>query len=461
MEKKEKVYFIGINGIGMSGLAKIMKCKDYDVLGADISKNYVTEELISLGIKVYNEHNEKNLDGVDFIVASTAIKEKNPEISYARENDLKILRRGELLAKLLNEEEGIAIAGTHGKTTTSSMLATSMLTKDPTIVIGGILPEIKSNAKCGNQKYFVAEADESDNSFLYMKPKYSVITNIEADHLDVHENLENIKKSFLQFITHTQYEVLACIDCENTRKVIDDSIKREIIKTYSLSDSKANIYAKNIRIEEGKTIFNVVIDNREIGEFILNIPGEHNISNSLPVIYLALKFEVDKETIKEALYKFKGPKRRYDILFDKNISLKDKNIKLKIIDDYAHHPTEIKATLKGAKSIDSSKIIAVFQPHRYSRVEFLLSEFKEAFKEVEKVLLLPIYSAGEENINNSSSEKLKENINHLDIQVMNEWEDVKRYVKNVDADTTFVFMGAGSISNLAHELSEELSETFK
>ncbi|MBS9775628.1 MAG: UDP-N-acetylmuramate--L-alanine ligase [Fusobacterium sp.] len=438
----------------MSALAKIMKCKGYDVIGADISESYVTEELISLGIKVYTEHNAKNLKGVDFVVASTAIKESNPEIAYAKENNLKILKRGELLAKLLNEEVGISIAGTHGKTTTSSMLGATMLSKDPTIVIGGILPEIKSNAKYGSNKYFIAEADESDNSFLYMKPKYSVITNIEADHLDVHENLENIKKSFLQFISHTENEVLACIDCENTREVINNSTKRDIIKTYSLKNSKADIYAKEIKIKNKETSFSVVIDNEKIGEFILNVPGEHNISNALPVIYFSLKFGVDKTLIKEALYKFKGSKRRYDILFDGEI----RNYKLRIIDDYAHHPTEIKATLSGVKSVDDFDIVAVFQPHRYSRVKFLLDNFKGAFKDVKKVILLPIYSAGEENSNDVSIEKLKDSIGHSNIEVINEWQDIKEYVKKIQRNTTFVFMGAGNISKLAHELSEEINK---
>ncbi len=453
-EAKEKIYFIGINGIGMSGLAKIMKCRGYDVLGADISKSYVTEELNSLGIKVFTEHDEKNAEGADFIVASTAIKENNPEISYAKKNNIKILKRGELLAKILNEEVGISISGTHGKTTTTSMLGATMLRENPTIVIGGILPEIKSNAICGNGKYFIAEADESDNSFLYMRPKYSVITNIEADHLDVHENLENIKKSFLQFIWHTQEEVLACVDCKNTRDVIENSTERQKIKTYSLKNTNADIYTKDIKIENKKTLFEVIIDKKEIGEFTLSVPGEHNILNSLPVIYFSLKFGVDKETIQDALSKFKGSKRRYDILFDNKINSK----KIKIIDDYAHHPTEIRATLKAAKTIDNSDLIAVFQPHRYSRVEFLLKEFNGAFNEAKKVLLLPIYSAGEENRNEMSSEKLKQSINHINIEMVNKWKDVKKYVNDIKNDTTFIFMGAGSVSNLAHELSKELEK---
>ena len=222
----EKIYFIGINGIGMSGLAKIMKCKGYEVKGADICTNYVTEELLSMGITVYNEHNEENVKGADYVIASTAIKETNPELSYAKNNGITLLKRGELLAKLLNRETGIAVAGTHGKTTTSSMLSAVMLSKDPTIVVGGILPEIKSNAKPGKSEYFIAEADESDNSFLYIKPKYSVVTNVEPDHLEHHGTYENIKRSFEKFIDSTEKLAILCKDCTEIPEL---NIKNKII----------------------------------------------------------------------------------------------------------------------------------------------------------------------------------------------------------------------------------------
>ena len=454
----EKIYFIGINGIGMSGLAKIMKCKGYEVKGADICTNYVTEELLSMGITVYNEHNEENVKGADYVIASTAIKETNPEYSYAKNKGITILKRGELLAKLLNRETGIAVAGTHGKTTTSSMLSAVMLSKDPTIVVGGILPEIKSNAKPGKSEYFIAEADESDNSFLFMNPKYSIITNIDADHLDVHGNLDNIKKSFIKFISHTQKEVIICMDCQNLKDAVSKLPEGKSVTTYSIKDESANIFAKNIRVVDRKTVYEVYINKELIGEFSLNIPGEHNILNSLPVIYLALKFGVNKEEIQEALSKFKGSKRRYDVLFDKKLEngYGNKTKRVRIVDDYAHHPTEIKATLKAIKSIDTSRLVVIFQPHRYSRVHFLLDEFKDAFKDVDKVILLPIYAAGEKNEFNISSEILKEHINHNNVEVMTEWKDIKRYVSRVKKDSTYIFMGAGDISTLAHQIAEEL-----
>lgn len=442
----EKIYFIGINGIGMSGLAKIMKKKGYQVSGADLSRNYVTEELESLGITVYGEHRGENVEGMNFIVASSAIKGDNPEIIRAKELGIKIIKRGELLALLMNQDRGVAVAGTHGKTTTSSMMASVMLSLDPTIVVGGILPEIGSNAQAGNSELFVAEADESDNSFLFLTPKYSVITNIEADHLENHGSLENIKKSFVQFMDQTEELVLACIDSPDLKELVEG---REKVLTYSIFQNAADIYAKNIRIENGKTIFHVIALNKDLGEYVLSIPGEHNIQNSLPVIYLAHKFGVHHEEIQKKLKRFKGAKRRYDILYDKEI---------KIIDDYAHHPTEIKATLQGANTVESRKIVAIFQPHRYSRVKFLLEEFKGTFDKVDEVILLPIYSAGEKDEFGVSIEDLGKKIAHKNLKIMAEQQELEERVLEEGVGKVFLFMGAGSISKMAHEIVEKLQE---
>lgn len=440
----EKIFFIGINGIGMSGLAKIMKMKGYEVAGSDLSRNYVTEELESLGIKVYGEHKSENVKGFDKVIASSAIKKSNPEYDYALKNGIKIIKRGELLANLLDEETGIAVAGTHGKTTTSSMMSTVMLSKDPTIVVGGIIPEIGSNAKPGKSKLFIAEADESDNSFLYMHPKYSVILNIEADHLENHGSLENIEKSFTQFMNQTEKEILACIECENIQRLIAG---RKNVITYALSNKNADIYAENIVVENGKTVYDVIIKSVKIGTFTLSIPGRHNILNSLPVIYLALEFGMELSEIEKKLKDFRGAKRRYDVLYDKNI---------KIIDDYAHHPTEIKATIQGAKSIESRGITVFFQPHRYSRTNFLLEEFKGAFEGVEEVVLLPIYSAGEENVYDITLEKLKEKIGHENIHIIENPELIQEKILKNKNERVFLFMGAGDISKIAHKISDAM-----
>lgn len=440
----KKIFFIGISGIGMSGLAKIMKMKGYQIAGSDLTRNYVTEELESLGIEIFSEHRAENVHGFDTVIASSAIKKDNPEYKYALENGIKIIKRGELLAELLNRDTGVAIAGTHGKTTTSSMLSAVMLEKDPTIVVGGILPEIGSNAKPGKSEYFIAEADESDNSFLYMHPKYSVVLNVEADHLENHGSLENIEKSFRQFMDQSEREILVCLDCENVMKIAKG---REKIRTYSLKNEKADIYCKNVVVEKGKTVYDVYEKGTKIGTFKLSIPGEHNILNSLPVIYLAREFGIENSSIKEKLENFKGAKRRYDVLYDKEI---------KIIDDYAHHPTEIKATIQGAKSIENRDITVIFQPHRYSRTNFLLEEFKGAFNGVSEVILLPIYSAGEENIYGITLENLMEKIGHTNIAKIEEISQLEDKILSEEKERVYIFMGAGDISKIAHKISEKV-----
>lgn len=450
----KKIYFIGINGIGMSGLAKIMKCKGYKVEGSDLSRSYVTDELESMGIIVHNQHSEKNLEGKNFdmIIASSAIKKENPEYIYALENGIKVVKRGELLAMLLNEECGIAVAGTHGKTTTSSMAASVMLSLDPTIVIGGILPEIGSNAKPGKSNYFIAEADESDNSFLYMNPTYSIITNIEADHLENHGSLENIIKSFSKFIDQTSKEILICSDCEILNKLVSSKKDKKIIR-YSMKDKTADIYVENVMIEDGKTSYDVVIREKKIGNFTLYIPGEHNILNSLPVIYLALKFGLDEKDIEKAFGKFRGSKRRYEILYSGN--------GVRVIDDYAHHPTEIKATLQGATSIEKDKVTVIFQPHRYSRVNFLLENFKDAFEKADELILLPIYSAGEKNIFKVTIEDLQNIITKPKAIVEKNPQNIDEMIMNFEGNRVFMFMGAGDISKIAHRVAEKLEGKYR
>lgn len=446
----EKIYFVGINGIGMSGLAKIMKCQGYDVVGADLHRNYVTEELEALGITVYPEHKASQVEGRDSLIASSAVHEDNPELQYAKKNHLSFMKRGELLAILLNNKEGIAIAGTHGKTTTSSMLATAMLSLDPTIVVGGILPEIGSNAKVGFGDFFVAEADESDNSFLYMKPKYAVITNIEEDHLENHGCLENIKKSFLQFVSQTEKEVVVCKDCPNIRSIFSESNK---ITTYGI-EQESEIMAKNIEIKGAKTYFDVWVRGEKIGTFQLAIPGKHNILNALPVIYFSLKFGITKEEVQKKLSKFRGSKRRYDVLYWNQ----KKNIK--VIDDYAHHPTEIKATLSGLQSIEKGKKIGIFQPHRYSRVKFLLEKFSTCFRGLDELILLPIYSAGEENEFGVTEQDIANIIKEVPVSCIPDKNMLIEHIVQIakETDKIFIFMGAGNISKIAHDISNILQK---
>ena len=443
----ENVFFVGINGIGMSGLAKIMKELNYNVAGSDPSSSYLTDEMRNQGIKIYSEHKRENIDNMDTLIVSTAISRENPEYKRAVEEGIPVLKRGELLAKLLNEKTGVAVAGTHGKTTTSSMMATVLLEKDPTIVVGGIVDSIKSNAKYGAGEYFVAEADESDNSFLYMRPKYSVITNIEADHLEKHGSLENIKKSFNIFMQQTEREVIVCKDNKNIQELIG---YKDNVVTYSLLDKSADIYAEGIKIKDGKTIYDVYIKGEYAGEFSLSIPGTHNVYNSLPVIYLAREFGLDMKTVKEKIESFKGAKRRYDILFD--------NGNVKVIDDYAHHPTEIEATLQGARSIEDKHITVIFQPHRYSRVKFLLEDFAGTFKNADELILMPIYSAGEKDEFGVSIEDLLKKIDHRNGKIIKDRDELENNLLERQENHVYLFMGAGNISSAAHEFAEKLQE---
>ena len=447
LKKMRNIYFSGINGIGMSGLAKILAKEGYNVAGSDIEKKAVTYDMEEMGIKINIGQVEENVKdkGIDLFVYSTAIKESNPEYIYITNNNIRKIKRGKLLAEIMNDYEGIAVAGTHGKTTTSSMMSVAFLEKDPFIVVGGIIPEIQSNSKVGNSEYFIAEADESDNSFLYIKPKYSVVTNVEPDHLEHHGTYENIKKSFEQFIDSTERLAILCKDCKDIPML---NIKNKNIIWYSINKEDAHIFATNIAVKDGFTVYEVIKNGKNLGEFSLSIPGEHNVSNSLPVIYLAHETGCNMELVKEKLRKFKGANRRYQVIYDN---------KIRIIDDYAHHPTEIKVTIDAARKTEKGKVTVIFQPHRYSRTKFFFDDFAEALKKADRLILLPIYGAGEENIYGVTSESLAERIGK-NVNVCNEKKIEKIVIEDSKNDETFIFMGAGSVSRFAHEVKEKIKK---
>lgn len=447
LTKVNNVYFSGINGIGMSGLAKILAADGFNVAGSDLERKSVTQDMEDMGIKVYIGQVEENVKdkGIDLFVYSTAIKETNPEYKYIVDNNIKKVKRGELLAEIMNRFDGIAVAGTHGKTTTSSMMSVALLEKEPFIVVGGIIPEISSNSQIGNSEYFIAEADESDNSFLYIKPKYSVVTNIEADHLDHHGTFENIKKSFEQFIDSTEKIAILCKD---TVEKVSLNIKNKNVVWYSIKDETADIYAKNIRVEDGITSFEVIKKGEDLGTFSLSIPGDHNVANSLPVIYFAHEFKCNMKKVKERIFKFKGANRRYQVIYDNN---------LRLIDDYAHHPTEVKVTINAAHNTEKGKVTVIFQPHRYSRTKFFFDDFVNSLKDADDLILLPIYAASEDNTYGVSSELLAEKIGgNVRVQTQEEIEDIIKNDRN--SGNTYVFMGAGSVSRVAHEIADDLKK---
>ncbi len=445
----EKVFFSGINGIGMSGLALILKNLGYTVAGSDIAEKGITKTLRDNGIEVFIEQKLENVEnkGYDTYVYSTAIKENNPEYSYMKEKGVTMYRRGALLAEIMNKfKKGIAAAGTHGKTTTSSLLSVVFLDKDPYIAVGGIIPEIDSNSKVGNSEYFIAEADESDNTFLYMNPYYSVITNVEADHLDFHGTLEHIIESFKKFVDLTKHKVLACFDND-----ILKTFKDEKIIYYSVDEKNkenVDVYASNIQVIDGITSFDVYILGEFEGRYSLSVPGLHNVSNSLPVIYIALKEGISRTVIQDRLLSFKGANRRYQVLYENEF---------KIIDDYAHHPTEILATIKAAKMNEKKEVNVIFEPHRYSRTSFFLDNFANSLREADNIYLLPIYSASEENIYDISSEKLAKEIgNHCTVYTKE--EVIEKLLEEDKKDKVYIFMGAGSVSALAHNFVERIND---
>jgi len=437
LTKVNNVYFSGINGIGMSGLAKILAADGFNVAGSDLERKAVTKDMENMGIKVYIGQVEENVKdkGIDLFVYSTAIRETNPEYKYIVDNNIKKIKRGQLLAEIMNRFDGIAVAGTHGKTTTSSMMSVALLEKEPFIVVGGIIPEIQSN-------------DESDNSFLYIKPKYSVVTNVEADHLDHHGTFANIKKSFEQFIDSTERIAVLCKD---TVGKVGLNLKNKNVVWYSIKDETADIFAKNIRVEEGITSFEVVKKGENLGTFSLSIPGDHNVANSLPVIYFAHEFKCNMKKVKERILKFKGANRRYQVIYDNN---------LRLIDDYAHHPTEVKVTINAAHNTEKGKVTVIFQPHRYSRTKFFFDDFVNSLKDADDLILLPIYAASEDNTYGVSSELLAEKIGgNVRVQTQEEIENIIKNDRN--SGNTYVFMGAGSVSRVAHEIANDLRKMEK
>jgi len=417
------VYFSGINGIGMSGLAKILVKEGYNVAGSDLERKNITQEMEDMGIKIYIGQTEENVKdkGIDLFVYSTAIRETNPEYMYIVKNGIKKIKRGQLLAQLMNRFEGIAIAGTHGKTTTSSMMSVAFLEKDPTIVVGGIIPEIQSNSKIGNSEYFI----------------------VEPDHLEHHGTYENIKKSFEKFIDSTEKLAILCKDCEDMSTL---NLHNKNIIWYSVKREDVHIFATNISVKNGCTHYEVIKNGKNLGEFTLCIPGEHNVANSLPVIYLADELGCNIETVKERLAKFKGANRRYQVIYDKD---------LRIIDDYAHHPTEIKVTIEAAKANEKGDVTVIFQPHRYSRTKFFFDDFIKSLKKADELILMPIYSAGEDNTYGVSSEELAEKIgNGVKVYTEEEIQDLVKSHEN--SNRSYVFMGAGSVSKLAHQIKSTL-----
>jgi UDP-N-acetylmuramate--alanine ligase len=443
-----KIHFVGIGGIGMSGIAEVLLNLGYQVSGSDLRETEITRRLLRLGGEIAYGHRSENIEGADVVVTSTAVRSDNPEVLEATRRLIPVIPRAEMLAELMRMKYGIAIAGTHGKTTTTSMVATILVHGgiDPTAVIGGRLDAFGSNAKLGQGKFLVAEADESDGSFLKLTPTIAVVTNIDADHLDYYKDLDEIKETFVSFINKVPFFGLAvlCLDDANLQGLIPRVKKRFI--TYGL-EAQADLHATDIEYSAVCTSFMVHFRGEPLGRLAFHMPGRHNVLNALAAVAVGLELEIPFAQIVEGMKDFGGVQRRFQI--------KGEPQGIMVVDDYGHHPAEIKATLAAARAGWKRRIIAVFQPHRYSRTQALYEDFVTAFYQADHLLLTDIYAAGEESIAGVSARELAASVaghGHKDVHYAADMEGVVEHLLRVTRPGDIVItMGAGNIWQAGEE----------
>ncbi len=439
--KSIKMHFIGIGGIGMSGIAEILINLGYEVSGSDLHLSDQTKRMESLGAKVYIGHSSSNIKDYSVVITSTAIDPSNPEIVEARKKKIPIIHRSEMLAELVRLKHGIGVAGTHGKTTTSSILSYVLYHGgiNPTAVIGGKVFNFGSNARTGEGEYLVFEADESDGTFLNLMPTIGIVTNIDADHLDHYRYFENIKEAFLKYMNSIPfygYSVI-CIDDVTVRELIP-RIERPF-STYGFSED-ADFRATDVEVSDGITSFNCYSHGKDTGRYSIRLLGSHNVVNAVSVIAVASELGLDYEVIKEGLYEFSGVGRRLEVIGEVN--------GIRVYDDYGHHPTEIRATLKALKDL-GRRLVVVFQPHRYTRTELLWDEFGQSFPNADVLFITGIYPAGEKPIEGVSSELIRESVmkhENRDVKIIQALEEIPESVgKILEAGDIVITLGAGDI----------------
>ena len=448
--QQDIIHFVGIGGIGMSGLAQIMKNMGFRVQGSDQNKNKNTISCTKSGIKIFLGHSTNNIKKATILVKSTAIKSNNIELKYAKKNKIPIYTRAEVLADVVSLKKNIIITGSHGKTTTTSLVASILSDQnlDPTIINGGVINSFNSNAKLGKGDWAILEADESDGSFLKLPINYSIVTNIDYEHLDYYKNYQNLENSFLEFINKTPPtgKAVICLDNDNIRKILN-KIKNKNIITYG-ENNKANYKIKNIKYDFDSTSFNLIYKNKEkknkiIKKITVKLLGKHNALNAAAAFIVCLNLGADLNKAKKSLKNFSGVQRRMTKVFSKN--------KNDFYDDYAHHPTEISSILEGVHNVNSErKIISVFEPHRYSRVISLKKEFSKCFSRSSLVIICPLYAAGERRNPKFNLIKFADSISKNSktqvVIVNNETELRKFFQKNLINNEIIIGMGAGIIS---------------
>ena len=448
------IHFVGIGGIGMSGIAELLINLGYTVSGSDLKLSPITRRLADKGAVIFKGHGKKQVTGADVLVTSSAISSENPEVVRAKEMGIPIIPRAEMLAELMRIKYAIAVSGAHGKTSTTAMIAQILNTAglDPTVIIGGLLMGLDTNALHGQGDFIVAEADESDGSFLKYAPAIAAVTNIDLEHLDFYKDIEDIKDNFVQFINSVPFYGVAilCLDNEHIQNILPRITVRHT--TFGMA-VQADLRAKEIRFKDGKSRFTVSHHNQDLGEIVLNIAGQHNISNALAGIATGLEVKVPFDTIKKALEEIKGVRRRLEIKGEKK--------GIVVMDDYGHHPTEISATLNAVReSFPNRRLVVVFQPHRYTRTRALFNEFSRAFYQCDVLVLVPIYAASELPIPGVDSDRLCRGIldhGHKDASFAPDFTQALSMVTHKLAPNDIVLtLGAGNIYTLGEQLLEIL-----
>ncbi len=456
--KIQHIHFVGIGGAGMSGIAEVLLNLGYKVSGSDMNETDVIHRLRNAGGHVTIGHSSSNIKGAQVVVISSAVSAHNIEVVAARSASIPVIQRAEMLAELMRLKYGIAIAGAHGKTTTTSMISSIIASAglDPTVVIGGKLNSLGSNAKLGQSEFLVAEADESDGSFLKLSPTIAIVTNIDAEHLDYYHDIESIRKTFLNFINKVPFYGVSilCADDTNIRSILHAVEKRYI--TYGINN-RADITVADIEMMSGRSMFRVLYKGMDMGKFELSLPGIHNISNALSGIGVAIELDINIDEVKKALRDFSGVERRFQIVG--KIDTQD----IIVVDDYGHHPTEIKATLSAAKAGWGRRTVVLFQPHRYTRTRDLMNEFASAFGNADVLVVTDIYPAGEKPVEGVSGEKLFNTIlehGHKNVLFVPDKKTIPEKVKELMRPGDMVItLGAGDIWKAGREILDVRRET--
>ncbi|MCT7942294.1 MULTISPECIES: UDP-N-acetylmuramate--L-alanine ligase [Shewanella] len=456
MRRIKRIHFVGIGGAGMGGIAEVLVNEGYQISGSDIAVNSVTERLARLGAKIIIGHHADNVAGVDVVVVSTAINKQNPEIISAQENRTPIVRRAEMLAELMRYRHGVAIAGTHGKTTTTSLIASvyAEAERDPTFVIGGLLNSAGTNARLGTSRYLIAEADESDASFLHLQPMVSVVTNIEADHMDTYGgDFEVLKTTFVDFLHNLPFYGVAvmCVDDPVIEELLP-RVGRQVV-TYGFSEH-ADVRASNFVQQGHQSRFTAHRKDKPDLDIVLNLPGQHNVLNSLAAIAVASEDDIDDESIVKALAEFEGIGRRFQHLGEFDTP----NGKVMLVDDYGHHPSEVLATIKAARAgWPDKRLVMAYQPHRYSRTRDLYEDFVDVLSQVDCLLLLDVYAAGENPIPGADGRALCRSIRvrgQVDPIFVSGPEQLAGVLPDVLQDGDLLLtQGAGNIGALSRDLA--------